>query len=173
MKTVKIILYILILISLLFFTTGLVVKESSYSTTITINKPLDKTFQLFTNRKTISNWNPAYTSIELVDEKFGITGSIYHITIKNNNQSVSIKEKVLAYVNNEKITLLFDREGVIEVNDFTFKSVGSKTLITLNSSYQAKSYILGCILPYLKSKFKKINEKSLLNFKNFAENTTL
>jgi len=39
----------------------------------------------------------------------------------------------------------------------------------LSASYQAKSYILGCVLPFFKSKFKNIDEVSLNNFKAFAE----
>ena len=87
----------------------------------------------------------------------------------HNNQTIIIKEKVLAYVKNEKITLFIDRDGVMERDDYTFTSDRSHTVINLNSSYQAKSYILGCVLPYFKSKFKKIDEVSLNNFKNFAE----
>ena len=133
MKTVKIIITFLIILTVLFFGTGLVIKDSSYTSQITIHKPLEETFTMFTD--------------------------------------VIIKEKVLAYVKNEKITLFIDRDGVIERDDYTFTRDGSHTLINLNSSYQAKSYILGCVLPYFKSKFKKIDEVSLTNFKTFAEKT--
>jgi hypothetical protein len=124
---------------------------------------------MFTDIATITLWNPEYSAVEVVDQKPGITGSRYDIKVLHNNQTIIIKEKVLAYVKNEKITLFIDRDGVMERDDYTFTSDRSHTVINLNSSYQAKSYILGCVLPYFKSKFKKIDEVSLNNFKNFAE----
>lgn len=172
MKTVKIILFFLIVLTALFFTTGLVVKENSHSVSITIDKPLDETFSLFNELKMIPSWNPEYDSIEIVDLKVGFTGSEYRIKIRHNDQEFFIKEKILAYVKNEKVTLFFDREGFIETDDFSFSSDGSKTIINLNSNYQAKTYIVGCVLPYFKYKFKQIDNETLFNFKNFVENTS-
>ena len=169
MKTVKIIITFLIILTVLFFGTGLVVKDSSYTSQITIHKPLEETFTMFTDIASITLWNPEYTAVEVVDQKPGITGSRYDIKVLHNKQIIIIKEKVLAYVKNEKITLFIDRDGVMERDDYTFTSDRSHTVINLNSSYQAKSYILGCVLPYFKYKFKKIDEVSLNNFKNFAE----
>ena len=172
MKTVKVVVTFLVILTVIFFGTGLVVKESNSSSSITINKPLEDTFKMFNNLKTLTDWNPAYDSIEIIDEKPGVTGTVYNITVKHNDQKVSVREKVLAYVENEKVTLFFDREGVIETDDYTFSNKGTTTTITLNSSYQAKTYILGCVLPYFKSNFKKIDEIALANFKTFAEKTT-
>lgn len=172
MKTVKIILVFLIIITTLFFTTGLIIKENTHSIHMTIHKPLEETFSLFNDLSTIPKWNPEYISIDVIDKKTGFTGSVYRIKIQHNEEEVFIKEKILAYVKNEKVTLFFDREGLIETDDFYFYSDGSSTTIKLHSNYQAKSYILGCVLPYFRYKFKQIDKKALLNFKNFAENTT-
>jgi uncharacterized membrane protein len=169
MKTVKIIITFLIILTVFFLGTGLIIKESSYTSTITINQPLEKTFATFTDLSTIPKWNPAYSAIEVVDLKPGITGSIFDIKVIHNNQTTIIREKVLAYVKNEKYTLYIDKDGVIERDDYTFSSDGSQTLINLNSSYQAKSYLLSCVLPFFKSKFKKIDEVFLNNLKTFVE----
>ena len=172
MKTIKIILVFLIIITTIFFTTGLVIKENTHSIHMTIHKPLEETFLLFNDLSSIPIWNPDYISIDIVDKKADFTGSVYRIKIQNNQEEVFIKEKVLSYIKNEKVTLFFDREGMIETDDFTFSSDGLNTTIKLQSNYQAKSYILGCVLPFFKYKFKQIDKEALLNFKNFAENIT-
>ena len=110
MKTVKIVITFLVILSVLFFSTGLIIKDSSYDSQITILKPVDDTFAMFTNVSTITNWNPEYSSVEIVDQKPGITGSSYNIIIQHNYQTTIVKEKVLAYVKNEKLTLFFDRD---------------------------------------------------------------
>jgi uncharacterized membrane protein len=169
MKTVKIIITFLIILTVLFFGTGLIIKESSYTSKIIINEPLEKTFKTFTDLSAIPQWNPEYNEIEVVELKPGITGSVYNIKVLHNNQTTIIREKVLAYVKNEKITLFIDKDGVIERDDYTFSSDGSHTVINLSSSYQAKSYLLSCVLPFFKSKFKKIDEVFLNNLKTYVE----
>ncbi|MDG1423289.1 MAG: SRPBCC family protein, partial [Flavobacteriaceae bacterium] len=158
MKTVKIIITLLIILTVLFFGTGLIIKESSYTSKIIINEPLEKTFSTFTDLSAKTQWNPEYNAIEVIELKPGITGSIYNIKVLHNNQITIIREKVLAYVKNEKITLFIDKDGVVERDDYTFSSDGSQTVINLSSSYQAKSYLLSCVLPFYKFKFKKIDE---------------
>jgi len=170
MKTVKIIITLLIILTVLFFGTGLIIKESSYTSRIIINEPLEKTFSTFTDLSAKTQWNPEYNAIEVIELKPGITGSIYNIKVLHNNQTTIIREKVLAYVKNEKITLFIDKDGVVERDDYTFSSDGSQTVINLSSSYQAKSYLLSCVLPFYKFKFKKIDEVFLNNFKRFLEN---
>ena len=170
MKTVKIIITLLIILTVLFFGTGLIIKESSYTSKIIINESLEKTFSTFTDLSAKTQWNPEYNAIEVVELKPGITGSIYNIKVLHNNQTTIIREKVLAYVKNEKITLFIDKDGVVERDDYTFSSDGSQTVINLSSSYQAKSYLLSCVLPFYKFKFKKIDEVFLNNFKRFLEN---
>ncbi len=169
MKTVKIIVIFLVILTVIFLGTGLVVKENSYELEITVDKPLEQTFASFNDISTVKQWIPEYESIEIVDKKSEITGSVYNIIVENKGQKVIVKEKILAYVANEKVTLFFDREGVAETDEYTFKSDGSKTIITLNSSYQAKSYILGCVLPYFEGTFKGLDETNLNNFKEFIE----
>jgi len=169
MKTVKIIITFLIILTVLFLGTGLIIKESSYTSKIIINEPLEKTFTTFTDLSAIPQWNPEYNEIEVVELKPGITGSVYNIKVLHNNQTTIIREKVLAYVKNEKITLFIDKDGVVERDDYTFSSDGSHTVINLSSSYQAKSYLLSCVLPFFKSKFKKIDEVFLNNLKTYVE----
>ena len=170
MKTVKIIITLLIILTVLFFGTGLIIKESSYTSKIIINESLEKTFSTFTDLSAKTQWNPEYNAIEVIELKPGITGSIYNIKVLHNNQTTIIREKVLAYVKNEKITLFIDKDGVVERDDYTFSSDGSQTVINLSSSYQAKSYLLSFVLPFYKFKFKKIDEVFLNNFKRFLEN---
>lgn len=169
MKTVKVVLTILIVLTVLFLGTGLVIKENKYSAEIQVNKPLSETFQLFNDQKTISQWIPEITNIEAIQEKPGYVGSEYRITMNNNGEMVTMKEKVLAFVEDQKVTLYFDAEGVLKTDDYTFTSDGNITTVRLNATYQAESYIVGCMLPLFKGTFKGVDKKSLENFKAFAE----
>ena len=170
MKTVKVILTILLVLSVLFLGTGLVVKENKYSTEIQVNKPLSETFQMFNNQESIGQWIPEITKVETIEERPGLVGSEFRITMDNNGEIMTMKEKVLAYVENKKVTFYFDAEGVLKTDDYTFSSNGNSTTIKLDVSFQAETYILSCMFPYFKGTFKGVDEKYLNNFKNYIEN---
>lgn len=169
MKTVKVILTILVILSLLFLGTGLVIKENRYSTEIHINKSLSETFRMFTDQETMNQWIPEITKIETIEEKPGLVGSEYRITLDNQGQTMTKKEKILGYVQNQKVTFYFDAEGVLKTDDYTFVSDGNSTTIKLDVTFQAEKYILSCMFPYFKGTFKGVDERYLNNFKVFAE----
>tara|TARA_R110002073_G_scaffold15953_2_gene62073 strand:- start:3336 stop:3848 length:513 start_codon:yes stop_codon:yes gene_type:complete len=169
MKAIKIIVTILIIITVVFFGTGLIVKQSDYVVEVKVDKPISEVFKMFNDQSTVKDWIPEFLSIDAIDIKEGVTGSIYDITVDNKGQKSKIRERILAYVENEKVTFSFDREGVFKTDDYIFKGDGTKTTIVLNSSYQAKSYIFACVLPYFKGTFKELDQKYLNNFKAFAE----
>lgn len=170
MKAIKIILGIIITLTVVFFATGLLVKEISYETKVEINKPLKEVFALFNDDDSLKNWIPEIKSIEVLEEKPGVTGSRHRmVVLDGNGNEVTMEEKVLAYIENEKVTLFFDAQGMLKTDDYTFTSDGSKTIITNRSTSKSDSYIFGCIMPYFKGTFKNMDQEYLNNFKAFAE----
>lgn len=169
MKKIKIILIIISTIVVVFLLTGLVVKETTYITEVTVNKSIKEVFEIFNNSENIKNWVPEVKSFEVINKNPGKTGSVYKIVIDNKGQEVTMTEKVMAYVPNEKVTLFFDAEGMLKRDDYIFKEKDGVTIITLNTSCQSDSYILACIFPYFKGTFRKQDQSYLNNFKAFAE----
>ena len=78
-------------------------------------------------------------------------------------------EKVLAYVENEKVTLFFDAENMLKTDDYAFTENDGKTTIILNSSCKSDSYIMACLFPYFKGTFQEQDQSYLNNFKEFME----
>lgn len=170
MKAIKIILGIIIVLSLIFFSTGLIVKEITYTTTVTVDKPLKDTFAIFNDTTNLRHWIPELKSIESLEEKPGKVGSRYKMVVTDGSgEEIIMEEKVLAYIENEKVTLYFDAQGMLKTDDYTFTSKGDKTIITNNSTCKSDSYIFGCMMPYFKGTFKNIDQGYLNNFKTFTE----
>ncbi|WP_397447139.1 SRPBCC family protein [Polaribacter sp. R77954] len=169
MKTVKIILGIITAITLVFFATGLVVKETSYSAEVTINKPIEEVFMAFNKKGNIKNWIPEVKSVEVLNENLGTTGSTYKMVVENQGQEITMTEKVMAYIPNEKVTLFFDAENMLKTDDYSFTKKNRTTTITLNASCQSDSYIMACMFPYFKGTFQTQDQLYLNNFKEFIE----
>ena len=155
MKKIKIILIIISTIVVVFLLTGLFVKETTYRAEVTVNKSIKEVFEIFNNSENIKNWVPEVKSFEVVNNNPSKTGSVYKIVIDNKGQEVTMTEKVMAYVPNEKVTLFFDAEGMLKRDDYIFKEKDGVTVVTLNTSCQSDSYILACIFPYFKGTLQK------------------
>lgn len=170
MKTIKIILGIIIALTLVFFATGLIFKETKYTTEVNINKPISEVFTLFNDSSKTKEWIPELESIEEVDIKPGKIGSIYKMVIKNSKgEIINLQERVMAYVPNEKVTLFFNADNMLKKDDYSFSFKDGVTTIRNNSICRSNSYILGCVFPYFKSTFKKQDQGYLDNFKRVAE----
>lgn len=171
MRAVKIILGIVIFFSLVFFTTGLIFKEIKYTAKTTINKPIKKVFKEFDNDENLKSWIPEIKSIEVVKQNSEKTGNEYQLIVDNQGQEIKVKQQILSYILNEKITLQSIMKDIQKVDDYVFtKSGKDTTTIEFTTKYKSNSYILGCLLPYFKSKFKEQDQKYLDNFKQFVEN---
>lgn len=169
MKTIKIILGLVTTLSIVFFSTGLLFKETTYSTQVTIEKPIEEVFSLFNDNSKMTSWIPELKSIQPVEEKAGKTGSTYKIILENKGQELELTEKIMAFVPNEKVTLYTSSKSILKTDDYMFYVKDGHTLITNNSRCKGNSYILSCIFPFVKSKLQRQEQVYLDNFKALAE----
>ena len=170
MKTVKVILTIIVILTLAFFATGIIVKETTYQATVSIKKPIEVVFAEFNTPENTKNWIPEIKKFEVVNENYGKTGSVYDIVVENQDQEIKMTQKVMAYVPNEKVTLFFDAENMLKKDDYTFSENDGITTINLNSACNSKSYIMSCMLPYFSDKLEAQSQLYLNNFKTYIEN---
>ncbi len=170
MKTIKIILGIIITLTIVFLATGLIFKETKYTTEVVVNKPIEEVFSLFNDSSRIKEWIPELKSIEATDEKPGKIGSTYKMVVTSNNgEKINLEEKVLAYVPNEKVTLFIHADNMLKTDDYSFTFKDGVTTVKNESVCRSNSYLLSCVFPYFKSTFKKQDQGYLNNFKKIAE----
>tara|TARA_R110002073_G_scaffold72537_1_gene177482 strand:- start:475967 stop:476491 length:525 start_codon:yes stop_codon:yes gene_type:complete len=169
-KFLKITIGILLLLLVVFLLTGLLVKETNYEVSTTVNKPLNEVFAAFNNSKELQKWIPAVKSIEPVEEKTGMVGSTYKmIVIDANGNDFEMIETITAFEVNKRIGLAFDAQGMLKTDDITFLADGNSTVITNKASCKGTSFLLKCTFPFLKSMFKKSDQESLNGFKKYIE----
>ncbi len=169
MKAIKIILGIIITLSVIFFATGVVVKEIKYTTEVEIDKPINEVFALFEDADKRQEWLPEIKSIEPIEEKVGKLGSTYKMTIENQGEEVIMTEKIMAYVPNEKLTFQFDSDQMIKTDDYNFTANGNKTKVVQHCTVRAKGYLMACMFPYFKGKLKDVSLGYMNRFKEMVE----
>lgn len=171
MKTVKIIIIIISIVVVSFFSIGLFVKETKFTTQITIAQPIETVFSSFNDISKLKEWIPEFKSIEVIEEKLGKTGSTYKIVVDNNGQEITMQEKILAYVPNEKVTLHYNTgEGsMLKTDDYVFTTDANKTTITHKATCKSGKFLMSCMFPIFKSKLKQQDQAYLNNLKVYLE----
>jgi hypothetical protein len=169
MKTIKVILIIISTLVVAFLATGLLVQQTNYSATVSIDKPIDAVFSNFMQIDSVKNWIPDIKSVKPVNINPGITGSVYDVVVLNQGQEIAMTEKIMAYVLNEKVTLFYDAENMLKKDDYLFSEENGITTITLNAACQSESFIMACMFPYFRGTFQAQDQSYLNNFKTFLE----
>ena len=169
MKTIKVILIIISTLVVAFLATGLLVQQTNYSATVSIDKPIDEVFSNFMQIDSVKNWIPDIKSVKPVHINPGITGSVYDVVVLNQGQEIVMTEKIMAYVLNEKVTLFYDAENMLKKDDYLFSEENGITTITLNAACQSESFIMACMFPYFRATFQAQDQSYLNNFKTFLE----
>ena len=169
MKTIKVILIIISILVVAFLATGLLVQQTNYSATVSIDKPIDEVFSNFIQIDSVKNWIPDIKSVKPVNINPGITGSVYDVVVLNQGQEIVMTEKIMAYVLNEKVTLFYDSENMLKKDDYLFSEENGITTITLNAACQSESFIMACMFPYFRGTFQAQDQSYLNNFKTFLE----
>ena len=169
MKTIKVILIIISTLVVAFLATGLLVQQTNYSATVSIDKPIDEVFSNFMQIDSVKNWIPDIKSVKPVNINPGITGSVYDVVVLNQGQEIIMTEKIMAYVLNEKVTLFYDAENMLKKDDYLFSEENGITTITLNAACQSESFIMACMFPYFRGTFQAQDQSYLNNFKTFLE----
>jgi len=169
MKTIKVILIIISTLVIAFLATGLLVQQTNYSATVSIDKPIDEVFSNFMQIDSVKNWIPDIKSVKPVNINPGITGSVYDVVVLNQGQEIIMTEKIMAYVLNEKVTLFYDAENMLKKDDYLFSEENGITTITLNAACQSESFIMACMFPYFRGTFQAQDQSYLNNFKIFLE----
>ena len=169
MKTIKVILIIISIVVVAFLATGLLVQQTNYSATVSIDKPIDEVFSNFMQIDSVKNWIPDIKSVKPVNINPGITGSVYDVVVLNQGQEIVMTEKIMAYVLNEKVTLFYDAENMLKKDDYLFSEENGTTTITLNAACQSESFIMACMFPYFRGTFQAQDQSYLNNFKKFLE----
>lgn len=171
-RTLGVVVKIVIVLSMLFLATGLLVKEVTYQVTIDIDTPADSVFSKFSNQQTLNEWVPDIASSTTIVDRKGSVGHIYEkvVVSKESNESYKMSEKVLAFVVNKKITYYRVVDDMVKTDDYRFEESKGKTKIIQTVVCRSNNYLLQCVLPYFKGKFVEIDQNYLNNFKAYIEN---
>ncbi len=157
---IKRILFIVLGIVALLILTVVVIglMNPTYSETITVevDAPVDKTFAIFNQPGTMSEWLEGFVSMELLEGEENAIGAKYKITFEENGKPFSMIETITDFDENQRVgfDLNDDHGGDFHIN-ITFTEKEGKTTITETMTGSSSGVFGNAMMALMKGSINK------------------
>ncbi len=137
--------------------------------TITINKPVEKVWELFMNPDNVKHWLTGFVSSEHISGHVGETGSVSKLKFMERGKLVEVKETVMTATPNQQYTFEMEHNAFQAKTDIRLVSFGNRTEFIQTVEFFPKGFLMKLMMPIVKGAMKKQMANELINLKNFIE----
>ena len=137
--------------------------------TVTINKPVEKVWELFMNPDNLKNWLTGFVSVEPISGNAGEAGSVSKLKFMERGKLVEVKETVMAATPNKQYSFEMEHKDFHGKTDVRLVSLGNRTEFIQTVEFFPKGFMMKLMMPIVKGAMKKQMENELINLKNFIE----
>lgn len=140
-----------------------------YTTSIRIERPVDKVIELFDNVDNMKKWMDGLQSFESISGTPGEVGSKAKLVFKMGKREVEMIETVTVRNLPHEFSGTYEANGVFNVVKNKFEATAEgHTIYTSENEFQFKGFmkLIAFLMPVA---FKKQSVKYLEDFKRFAE----
>lgn len=136
---------------------------------ITINRPVEKVWELFMDPGNLQYWLTEFISAEHLSGKIGETGSVSKLKFMERGKVMEVTETVLIAKPNQHYSFMMKQTSFEAETDVRFISFGPRTEMIQTVQLSPKGLFMKLLMPLVKGAMKKRMANELLSFKNFVE----
>lgn len=137
--------------------------------TTTINKPVEKVWELFMNPDNLKHWLTGFVSAEHISGNVGETGSVSKLKFMERGKLVEVIETVMAATPNQQYSFEMEHNAFHAKTDIRLVSFGNRTEFIQTVEFFPKGLMMKLMMPIVKGAMKKQMANELINLKNFIE----
>lgn len=153
-----------------FYIIGVVKPKISYETSITINRPVQQTWEVFSNEKLMKEWMQGFDRIEKINQEPFQTSAKYKLILKDKNQEFENNHTVISAVPNSLYEYELDNAVLKNHITISFKEPQQFTTeIVISNEVEAKNWFLKSLFVFFKSQFKTQDDQNLQALKKLVE----
>ena len=144
MKFLKIVVYAIIALIVLFFLMGILKPTVQYGHEITVDKSAKEAWAVHQDESQYGEWLEGFKSIDLVEGNMGEIGSKYKVVVNpgEGQPDFEMIETIVSKKDFDHITLNFDSDGMIFDQTTSFSEKDGKTTIKTDSKVQGKGMMM-------------------------------
>jgi uncharacterized membrane protein len=153
-----------------FYVIGLVKPTIIYESKITINRPVQQTWAVFSNEKLLAQWMQGFDHLEKIKSEPFQSGAEYKLFLKEKNQVFEINHKIINAIPSKKYEYTLDNAVLQNHVIITFSEPQQFTTeIVMANEVNAKNWFLRSLFVFFKSQFKSQDELNLEALKRLVE----
>ena len=137
--------------------------------TITINKPVEKVWELFMNPDNLKHWLTGFISAEHISGNVGQAGSMSNLKFKERGKLMEVTETVLVSIPNQQYSFEMEHKSFEAKTEIRLVSLGNRTEFIQMVEFFPKGFMMKIMMPMIKGVMKKQMANELLSLKNFIE----
>ncbi|AXT58381.1 SRPBCC family protein [Aquimarina sp. AD1] len=169
MKYLKYLLYLIIVLTLVFFGIGFFTPSVSYENEITVNKPASESWEVMSDVANLPKWIKGFKRTELVSGTPNTVGAVSNVYVDNSGEEMVMEETITAMKLHEHMAMTFTMDFMDIDYEMFFKEAGGKTIITSKSNIKGNSMWAKSLLSFMPSSMKTQEDENLENLKKLIE----
>lgn len=173
MKYLKYFLGLIALLVVVFIANGFFKPTISYTSEISVDKPLKEAWAVMNDESKISQWLKGIKNIEHVSGVKGTVGAVTKYTFDDNGQESVVLETIKSIDPNEQITMDFVMEGVM-LMDYTidFNEENGKTHIKSSTTTKGDGVFMRSMVSFMKGMMQSQEDENMNNLYKLIEGNT-
>lgn len=160
---------LVVLLTVAFFSIGLIYPKIQSRTQVEINKPADVVWAYFADESKMSEWLEGFKKIELISGNRNEVGSKYRMTFDSNGSEIVMTETVTEF--NAPYVFAFKLENEVITDDvrMTFTEMGGKTTVVQEDNIVGGNIFWRSLFALTQSSLKGNVQKALDKLKTNVE----
>ncbi len=138
-KFLKRFLITILILVVVFFSLGIIFPSISYETKVTVNKPVEKSFGVFTNAMKLSDWVIGLKGIGWLSGNQNEVGSKWLFIVTQNGRDYKLIQTLREFKQNELFTTNADNEIFSDDVQVKFIPKGTSSEIIASSTLSGKN----------------------------------
>ncbi|SEM18392.1 Polyketide cyclase / dehydrase and lipid transport [Aquimarina amphilecti] len=169
MKYLKYLLYLIIVLSLVFFGIGFFTPSVSYENVIAVDKPASESWEVMSDVSNLPKWIKGFKRTELVSGTPNTVGAVSNVYVDNSGEEMVMEETITAMKLHERMAMTFTMDFMDMDYEMLFKEKGGKTMIISQSNIKGNSVFAKSLLSFMSSSMKTQEDVNLKNLKELIE----
>ena len=145
-KFLKPVLIVILVLAVLFFCLGLFIPSITYESKVTVSKPVETSFGVFTNAFKLSDWITGLKGIAWISGNQNEVGSKWKFIVRQNGRDLELIQTLKAFKQNELFFTNADNELFNDDVEVKFISKGTSTEIIATSRLTGKNIFWKSVL---------------------------
>ncbi len=145
-----------------------------YTTTLTIDAPLELVVALFENPENNAKWQIWLESTKLISGELGQVGAVSQLVYNVEGKKAEIMEQILSNNLPQKYEIEYVASGAKTTNLISFEAINAEqTRYQIETIFEPGRFTVKAMAFLLPSLFRKQTEMVAEQFKKFVETTSL